>query len=129
MWGSDDPNNRKPMFWRELEPYGDVDARVDEDLLEHYRAIIALRRRYEALRVGSFETVLVDDTQDLFVFRRAHGDEVLLVGLTPSSAGASFALPSGRWRALLCESESASSDSGEIVSIEPIAGQVWLRCD
>ena len=75
MWGPDDPSNRKPMLWADLEPYDRKEAGVDEEHLAHYRAIGQLRRAHPALRTGSFETLVTNDQQDLFVFLREDADE------------------------------------------------------
>ena len=81
MWGADDPTNRKPMLWKDLEPYAEPHENfVMEDHLEHYKAVIALRREHEALQVGSFTTVLTDDEHDLWAFvREFEGEEVLVL--------------------------------------------------
>ncbi|MEZ6016458.1 MAG: alpha amylase N-terminal ig-like domain-containing protein [Planctomycetota bacterium] len=101
MWGSDDPNNRKPMLWRDLEPYANAaEDRVDGALLDYYQRVIRLRREHTALRIGAFETLVADDAQDLLVFRRALDGDELIVALTPRTADASFALPPGEWRVI-----------------------------
>ena len=51
MWGPDDPSNRKPMLWKDLQPYAKSrENRVDEEHLDHYRRLGALRRENPALR-------------------------------------------------------------------------------
>jgi glycosidase len=100
MWGPDDPSNRKPMLWKDLGAYeGGRENRVDEEHLEHYRRVGQLRREHSALRRGSFETVLCDDDQDLFVFLREDANERVLVALNAGSEPARLELPEGRWRA------------------------------
>ncbi len=128
MWGSDDPNNRKPMLWSDLGPYADEDSRVDTELLAFYQRAIALRRTYAALRIGTFETVLVDDEQDLFVFRRALDGEELLVALTPSPAGARFRLPEGAWRLISTtpSDEDPEPSDADRARVPAVGGCVWL---
>lgn len=100
MWGPDDPSNRKPMLWKDLGAYeGGRENRVDDEHLAHYRRVGQLRRAHSALRRGSFETVLCDDAQDLFVFLREDASERVLVALNAGSDPARFELPEGRWRA------------------------------
>lgn len=97
MWGANDPCCRKPMVWDDLE-YDDemylpdqnrrpVRDKVeqDKDLLEHYRKCIALRNGQAALRRGSFETLLMDDTNSLYGFTRSLGNEAIHVILNNSA--------------------------------------------
>lgn len=81
MWGADDPDNRKPMIWSDLQyepekahPLGmkrpeDL-VRVDEDLLDYYKSLINLRKEHEVLRRGTYRTIIVDDINKLLVFDR-----------------------------------------------------------
>ncbi len=90
MWGGDDPCDRKPMVWDDLEyepeqahPHGlartpDV-VRFERELFAFYRRLFALRNREVALRRGDFERVHSDDDAMLFAFRRTVGEESLLV--------------------------------------------------
>ncbi len=86
MWGPDDPSNRKPMLWPDLEPYAAPEDRADRDHLAFYRAAVALRREHAALRRGDFRTLLADDERDLWVYQRTHLEESVIVAL---NAGAS----------------------------------------
>jgi glycosidase len=70
MWGSDDPFNRKPMLWKELEPYEEEGAVVDEELLEYYKKLISIRKNYPVLRTGLFSSVLIDDKRNIYVYHR-----------------------------------------------------------
>ena len=52
------------MLWPDLEPYAEPKQnRVMEEHLAHYRAVLNLRREHSALRVGTYETLLVDDDE------------------------------------------------------------------
>ena len=97
MWGADDPDDRKPMVWRDKDydvednhPFGhDRPAdpvRFDEDLFATYQDLIALRRTHEALRRGSVGGVQADDEQNLLTFARTHGSSALLVTFNRSGA-------------------------------------------
>ena len=94
MWGSGDPNNRKPMLWKDLEPYGQPgENAVMQDHLDFYRGVIALRNAHPALRTGSFRTVLTDDAKDVWVFLREGAGEQVLVALNASDKPAEITLP------------------------------------
>ncbi|MCG3125449.1 MAG: hypothetical protein CHACPFDD_00272 [Phycisphaerae bacterium] len=85
MWGADDPTNRKPMLWRDLEPFAQPQENfVMTEHLACYRELIALRRRLEVLRTGDFESVLADDAKDVWAFARRNARETALVFLNAS---------------------------------------------
>ncbi len=90
MWGGDDPDERKPMLWREFT-YADETAhplpghtrprdanRFDPSLFSWYRQMIALRKRHPALQTGRIEVMLTDDARKLYGFRRENGSETVL---------------------------------------------------
>ena len=56
-WGSDDPNNRKPMLWKDLEPYEESGMAVMDDHLAFYQAAVPSKPLHR-LRTGSIETIL-----------------------------------------------------------------------
>jgi glycosidase len=130
MWGADDPTNRKPMLWRDLEPYANPEQNfIMEDHLAFYREAVGLRRAHAALRVGAFRTLVADDEQDLWVFERRHGDEVMLVALNAGSEAASFSAPAveGAWQPVFGEAPAAEGEGAGTLHVGPIAGRVWRR--
>ena len=71
MWGADDPDDRKPMVWPDLDyadeslaPRGltrDPDpVAFDRDLFAFYRRAIALRQSDAVLRRGTLETLVAE---------------------------------------------------------------------
>ncbi|HPF39979.1 MAG TPA: alpha-amylase family glycosyl hydrolase [Phycisphaerae bacterium] len=86
MYGADDPSDRKPMLWPDLPPNDDPDERIENDLLEHYRRMIAIRNSHPALQLGDFETILTDDAKGIFAFTRTLGDESILIVINNSDA-------------------------------------------
>lgn len=130
MWGADDPTNRQPMVWKDLEPYEkSSEVFVMDDHLAAYREMIGLRKSYPALRLGSMHTLIADDAQDLWVFERRTEAQVILVALNASSNGATFELPEadGEWRQVYGgeQADSASSTGGRSITVPPIAGCVF----
>jgi glycosidase len=91
MWGADDPDDRKPMVWRDKtyaveddHPLGrDRPAdtvQFERDVYAHYRRLIALRRQHAELRRGAFGVLQTDDARSLFAFARTHeGDATVIV--------------------------------------------------
>ncbi len=96
MWGADDPDCRKPMIWEEFdyddEKYHPFDldrpvneVKVDHDLLNHYRKMAGLREKYECLRNGDYETLLTDDQNMLYAFKRSTPDQQIVALFNLSS--------------------------------------------
>ena len=132
VWGSDDPNNRKPMLWKELEPYEDDGYEVMDDHLAFYRAIVALRRDHAALRTGSHRTVLVDDGQDVIAFLREDGDDAVLVALNASDRDASVSIPvAAGWTPTLDTTgdpdPAIARENPDRCTIPARGGRVWVR--
>jgi cyclomaltodextrinase len=131
MWGADDPTNRKPMLWKDLEPYDQPDENaVMDEHLEHYRRVITLRRSHEALQVGSFQTLLADDERDLWAFVRETADEQVVVLLNASGRPAAvdreelFPAGEGEFRSVLGDE---GRDRPGQVWVGSIDGRVWVR--
>jgi len=93
MWGANDPCCRKPMLWEDLQyspesynPDGTQRAEPDSvavntSLLQAYKRLIHLRNQHRALSLGDFQTLLIDDSRQLYAFRRSYGDQSLIVAL------------------------------------------------
>jgi cyclomaltodextrinase / maltogenic alpha-amylase / neopullulanase len=132
MWGSGDPNNRKPMLWKDLQPYAvPGENAVMEEQLDFYRRAIALRNAHPALRTGSFRTVVTDDAQDTWVFLREGGGEQVLVALNAGDKPATLDLPASLgsgWKPAFGEAPTNVPDSAfPRVEVPPVAGRVWVR--
>jgi glycosidase len=131
MWGSGDPNNRKPMLWKDLEPYGvPGENAVMADQLDFYRRVIALRNAHPALRTGSFRTILTDDAQDTWVFLRELDGEQVLVALNAGDASATVELPASLgtgWKQVFGEPAKPGAEAFPKVEVPMQAGRVWVR--
>ncbi len=95
MWGADDPDDRKPMVWEEYtfkdersHPFGSERLpdrnNFNRDLFEYYKKLITIRASHKSLSLGSYSTILLDDTKDLYVFLRSFEGENVLVALNNS---------------------------------------------
>src|SRR5207253_7061312 len=70
MWSPDDPSNRQPMVWKDLEPYENPEVKFDQDIFDFYRRVIAIRERFPQLQSGMFRSILTDDEHGVFGFAR-----------------------------------------------------------
>lgn len=128
MWGSNDPNNRRPMLWPDLGPWENPDESPDASMLAHYKEVIALRRRHAALRTGSFRTVRCDDAQDTWVFVREGGGEQVLVALNAGEKPATLDLSAmgDGWQDAF-GTPGFADDGLRVATVPAIGGRVWTR--
>ena len=89
MWGGDDPDDRKPMLWKEFDyaaethhPYGKKrpadSVKFDENLFDWYKRLIALRKKKTALSLGTIKFIESENPNSV-IFLRENGNEKLLV--------------------------------------------------
>jgi cyclomaltodextrinase len=133
MWGADDPTCRKPMLWKDLEPYEKPEENhVMVDHLEFYRAAIALRNAHPALRRGEFETLLIDDEQDVWAFARFDDNERLIVALNGSDSPRSVTVPlpdgwNGEWICRFGHEPAVNAAGGRLpLRVPAIGGVVYI---
>jgi cyclomaltodextrinase len=105
MWGANDPCCRKPMVWPDLEYDGEaylpdgskrkIPDRVEfnEELFRHYKNLIHIRNTHEALRIGDYKTLFIEDNKGLYVFSRNTMDETVIVMLRNNTAEHNVAVP------------------------------------
>jgi len=93
IFGADDPNNRKPMWWKDLGTPGNPDYVADEDLLAWYQRLHALRNTYGHLRTGAYATRLVDDKKGIFAFSRQGKDACAVIILNNSDKEQNVLVP------------------------------------
>ena len=142
MWGANDPDCRKPMVWDDLVYEDEVTlpdgskkdqpdkVEVNRDLLEHYRKLIALRRDLSSLRRGSFETVLIDDENQLYGFRRKLKNEEVIVILNNSNQKQEAALEvAGNWLDRWNGGQLAATAGRLSVPLAPRGASILVRAD
>ena len=95
MWSADDPSNRMPMVWKDLEPYDNPECRFYDDVFSFYQRTIAIRNALPALEIGSFRTLLINDKTDVIAFVREHASEKVFVVLNRSSSRKTMELETG----------------------------------
>jgi len=96
MIGADDPDDRMPMVWPDLDyaprrigpdnrPLPEAESvAFDRELFEAYQSAFQLRHAHPALRRGEFRVLGTDDQADLLVFERSLDGERLVVALNRS---------------------------------------------
>ncbi len=133
MWGADDPSNRKPMLWADLEPYEKPEENfVHGEQLAFFKQAAALRKQHSALRRGTFSTLLTDDQADVWAFLREDDRERVIVLLNASGKDAAVAvpLPAGapsQWNVALGPDGPLAAEGGTLRVSVPAVGGVVLH--
>jgi cyclomaltodextrinase / maltogenic alpha-amylase / neopullulanase len=140
MWGADDPDDRKPLVWADLE-YEDETAhplgrprprdQVEPDtvLFQVYRKLIALRQRHLRLFVdGSLGWLRTDDAGGVLAYERLLADQRAVVAFNISDRPRELAVKTtGRYREVYPREGEAIVAGGELrVRLEPRSAKVWI---
>lgn len=90
MWGADDPDDRMPMVWDDLDyadrthhpldrPKAAESVAFDSSLHDYYRKAADLRNNYAALRRGAVQMASASDTTMAWMFERTYENERMIV--------------------------------------------------
>lgn len=130
MWGSDDPNCRKPIIWPDLEFEDEVyhqelglerprdQVKANMDLLAYYQNLSKMRKTHKVLSHGSFTFVYSNDKTDCLVYRRSHEGENIYAVFNPSKEDKeiTFAvLEDGSYTDMLDSSKSFPSNEKQLM--------------
>lgn len=127
MWGDDDPNCRKPLWWKELsfkdEVYTDVKNRktisnpvgFNQDHFDFYKKIIHIRRDNPVLSTGNIEFLKTEGK--VLVYKRADANAQIIVAFNLSNEKKTIELPSGNYTNLL-ENNNFSGTSISLNALE-----------
>jgi glycosidase len=93
MWSPDDPSNRQPMVWKDLEPYENPQVKFSQDVFDAHQRAIAARHTLPALRTGFYRAIELDDAAGVIAFAREVNDEHVYVALNRSGEARTVELP------------------------------------
>ena len=90
MWGGNDPDCRKPMIWEDIDYEDEIfhadgsthapdKVEVNQELLAHYKKMIAIRNEHKALQLGTYKTIFTDDGNGILIFERKYKRETIFV--------------------------------------------------
>jgi len=91
MWGGDDPDERKPMVWKEFKyeietahPYGyervPDRVEVDKDLHSWYQLMASIRNANKELSLGDIKFVNLDEVKKILGYtRKLNGKKLFIV--------------------------------------------------
>jgi glycosidase len=104
MWGSNDPDCRKPMVWMDknydAETFNPDQSKheadkvaFNSDLFNWYKKYIDLRNKYKAIKLGNYTTIETNDAEKLYAFSRKQGKEEVIVIINRSDKNCVFVNP------------------------------------
>lgn len=104
MWGSNDPDCRKPMVWDEIK-YDPETTNPDQskhapdlvgfntELFQWYQKFLAVRNQYDAVKKGNYTTILTNDAEKVYGFIRKYENQEVLVFINRGATTATITLP------------------------------------
>ncbi len=134
MWGGDDPDCRKPLWWPGMNfvPEKNVGADALEskystpafnaDHFAYYRKLISLRKKYPVLRSGTLRFLQADGLT--LMYERADKSTQMLVLFNMGAEDASFSLPTG---SRYDDVWNGGSVKGKSVDLKPMSAAVLLK--
>lgn len=143
MWGADDPDDRKPMVWPDMNYDAEInhpfskdrprDANnFDRDLFDWYKKLAHMRSSLEALQTGSFTQLLASDGQGVYVFLRRSeegADAIVVVNRSEKEQKVELNLPddmrSKVWKGYISGSRYEAGEDGTMtLQVKPVFGMV-----
>ncbi len=143
MWGADDPDDRKPMLWPDMEyepeathPMGEEreadENAFDEELFDWYKKLGGIRARNEVLQRGGFKSLLTDDGKGVYAFARfLKGEKPYVAVLNCSGEHRRAAIPlshfgvkNGTFTDLISEQTFEAEGGTVTVDIDRISGMI-----
>ncbi|MFK5856335.1 MAG: alpha-amylase family glycosyl hydrolase [Bacteroidota bacterium] len=135
MWGSDDPDCRKPLWWNEIDfedeyrnnfqqgekQYDEVE--FNKDYFNFYKQLIAIRKYNQVLATGDIEFIVADG--DKLGYRRFDKNNEIIVFFNLESEAESFDLPKGHTYKNLFDDSIIS----KTITLDAVSGGVLKRLD
>jgi cyclomaltodextrinase / maltogenic alpha-amylase / neopullulanase len=124
MWGADDPDDRKPMVWDDINyedetrhPFNQTrktdQVKSDKELFNFYKALIKIRTSNPALSHGNIEFILVDDENNTLAYSRKYEETEIIVVFNKSTTAKDIQLKTnfgGFYKNLLDEKQTFISN-------------------
>jgi len=141
MWGTDDPDERKPMIWQDFKyenethhPFGkerpNDPVNFNADLFNYYKKTISLRNEHEVLRRGSWIPVIADDAKNVLIYKRSNSTGSLIIVINNSDIEQNVTIPQENEitavKNLLNNDEITVSEAGFNINLSPVSGTILL---
>lgn len=105
MWGAGDPDDRKPMVWKEFDYEPETahpldkerpadDNNFDQNLFNWYKKLGNIRNKHLVFRTGFFDQLAVDNDRNTFAFARFLNEQMFaLVAINRSEKSQKVRIP------------------------------------
>jgi glycosidase len=135
MWGADDPHDRKPMVWDELDyddeaidessgfgtGYGSYEVSQNKELFGWYKKVISIRNKSNALRLGKQRFLYISDSTKTFAFERTYNKEKMICAFNMDDDDQIFTIKMDEskifFKELICGEEGSAAETGNGVDL------------
>lgn len=144
MWGAGDPDDRKPMVWKEFDyepetshPLGEErpedSNKFNQNLFDWYKKLGNIRNQHLVLRTGKFDQLTVDNDRDTFVFARFLNEQMFaLVALNRSENSQKMRIPLMNFEVkegkhlenLITGSRIQVEEQQAVITLPPVSGAI-----
>ncbi len=124
VWSHNEPNGGfstaekpwLPVSYEHLTSAVSLQNGIDGSLLEHYRAMLAMRRSQPAFAKGSLS--FVDSDPDVAAFTRSYGKTEILVVINTAGSERTHRINGDGWEALAGDPHTGGSRNGDVLSLD-----------
>lgn len=140
MWGADDPDERKPLVWADLQyqdetthPFGLARPRnqvtPDMALFRVHQELITLRKQHLRLFVdGTMRWLVTDDAKALLAYERVLGAERAIVAFNASDQPQRMTIPAdGAFRLVYPTGVAVPGTGALTVEMPARSARVWVK--
>ncbi len=132
MWGADDPDCRKPLWWPEFEfedeyrnnfqPGEKIYDKVgfNQELFDFYKEIIAIRKDNPVLAHGDIEFMMAEGNK--LMYKRMDNKDEIIVIFNMEDEAHSFNIPNNNYKNLMGDNTVVGK-----VTVEPKSGLILKR--
>lgn len=134
MWGADDPDCRKPLWWPEFEfepefrnNFQDEEKVFDEvgfnqDHYNYYKKVIQIRKNNPVLTDGEIEFIKAEG--NILAYKRFDDDNEIIVVFNVGDKSYNFEFPVGNSYSSLIDGSLIIDNH---INIDPLSGNIFLR--
>ena len=136
MWGADDPDDRKPLWWPEfnfenesshpfIESQETYKVGFDRDLFSYYQSLIQLRKSNSAFQNGNLEFVLADGKS--IVYQRSAKDDFKIVAFNAGIEPVTINLMQLAGKEIVFKTNGGGSLTKNELVLQPLSGVVLSK--
>jgi glycosidase len=108
MWGANDPCDRKPMLWNDLQfapekyfpnqkTHQPDEVVFNEDLFQHFISLTGIRKSEPALQFGDFKVLKENKNENVFIFQRNWKGTTIQVMINRSNKNQQIEIKAEKW--------------------------------